>query len=179
MYFDRPHYSNRKILTKSPCSTHYYLQVLQVFYIVLTFTNLIIAVFQKSVDDAKKQKSGVLQLFANRGNIKALTISCAMVMWQQLSGINVVLMYGQKIFEATGVKIDPSVSTIIVGSVMLLASGVTPSLAKITTMRMLLYVSAIGMAVTNVRTHHCVIISRHGRNRAFERILRFQINDLI
>lgn len=110
--------------------------------------------FQKSIDDAKKQKSGVLQLFANRGNIKALTISCAMVMWQQLSGINVVLMYGQKIFEATGVQIDPSISTIIVGSVMLLAAGVTPSLAKITTMRVLLYVSAIGMAITNVRTYY-------------------------
>lgn len=105
---------------------------------------------QKSIDDAKKEKSGFGELFANRGNIKAVIISCAMVAWQQFSGINVVLLYSEPIFLKTGVQLSASVSTIIVGTVMLIAAGVTPSLAKITTMRTLLYISAIGMAITEV-----------------------------
>lgn len=107
---------------------------------------------QKSIDDAKKEKSGFGELFANRGNIKAVIISCAMVAWQQFSGINVVLLYSEQIFLKTGVQLSASVSTIIVGTVMLFAAGVTPSLAKITTMRTLLYISAIGMAITDVST---------------------------
>lgn len=102
------------------------------------------------MDEAKNQKSGFGELFANRGNIKALMISCAMVAWQQLSGINVVLMNTEGIFTETGVKLSPSVSTIIVGVVMLFTSAATPILAKVTTMRKLLYISAIGMTVTNV-----------------------------
>ncbi|XP_015368914.1 PREDICTED: facilitated trehalose transporter Tret1-2 homolog isoform X2 [Diuraphis noxia] len=104
---------------------------------------------KKSIDEAKKEKSGFAELFANRGNIKAVIISCAMVAWQQFSGINVVLLYSEPIFLKTGVQLSASVSTIIVGTVMLIAAGVTPSLAKITTMRTLLYISAIGMAITD------------------------------
>jgi len=104
------------------------------------------------VDDSKKQKSGFGELFANKGNIKAVVISCAMVAWQQLSGINVVLLYSETIFRKTGVDLSASVSTIIVGTVMLVAAAATPTLAKMTTMRMLLYISAIGMAITDVST---------------------------
>ncbi|KAL4143719.1 hypothetical protein QTP88_006014 [Uroleucon formosanum] len=104
---------------------------------------------KKSVDESKNQKSGFGELFANRGNIKAVIISCSMVAWQQLSGINVVLFYSEKIFLKTGVELSASVSTIIVGTVMLIAASLTPTLAKMTTMRMLLYISAIGMAITD------------------------------
>ncbi|XP_025205477.1 facilitated trehalose transporter Tret1-like isoform X2 [Melanaphis sacchari] len=104
---------------------------------------------KKSVDEAKKQKSSFDELFANKGNIKAVIISCAMVAWQQLSGINVVLLYSEIIFLKTGVDLSASVSTIIVGTVMLFAAAATPTLAKKTTMRMLLYISAIGMAITD------------------------------
>lgn len=102
------------------------------------------------MDDAKKQKSGFGELFANRGNVKAVIISCAMVTWQQLSGINVVLLYSEKIFLKTGADMSASLSAIIVGVVMLITAGVTPSLAKITTMRTMLYISAVGMAVSDV-----------------------------
>lgn len=107
---------------------------------------------QRSVEESKKQRSGIGELFANRGNIKAVCISCAMVAGQQLSGINVVLLFSQIIFSRTGADISASLSTIIVGSVMLLAAGATPPLAKLTSMRTLLYVSSIGMAVTDVRS---------------------------
>jgi len=102
------------------------------------------------VEEAKKQKSGFGELFANRGNVKAVIISCAMVAWQQFSGINVVLLYSEPIFKKTGVNMSASLSTIIVGAVMLAASAMTPPLAKITTMRVLLYISAVGMAITDV-----------------------------
>jgi len=80
-----------------------------------------------------------------------------MVAWQQLSGINVVLLYSETIFLKTGVDLSASVSTIIVGTVMLVAAAVTPTLAKMTTMRMLLYISAIGMAITDVSIVYILI----------------------
>ncbi|XP_025417239.1 facilitated trehalose transporter Tret1-like isoform X2 [Sipha flava] len=104
---------------------------------------------KKSVNEAKDQKSGVSDLFNNRGNINALMISCAMVAWQQLCGIIVLLIYSQMIFIQTGVELSSSMSTIIVGSVMLGASALTPCLAKFTTMKTLLYISGIGMAITD------------------------------
>jgi len=126
---------------------------------------------QKSVDEAKKQKSGFGELFSNRGNIKAVIISCAMVAWQQLSGINVVLLYSEKIFLKTGVELSASVSTIIVGAVMLVAAGLTPTLAKITTMRMLLYISAIGMAITDVSTKCFNILTKSQHRLTLSEIL--------
>lgn len=127
---------------------------------------------QKSVDESKNQKSGFGELFANRGNIKAVMISCSMVAWQQLSGINVVLFYSEKIFLKTGVEMSASVSTIIVGTVMLIAASLTPTLAKMTTMRMLLYISAIGMAITDVSAKYFNILATYQHRQYLYRYTR-------
>ncbi|XP_050534195.1 facilitated trehalose transporter Tret1-like [Daktulosphaira vitifoliae] len=95
-----------------------------------------------------KQKTGIKELFGSRGNIKALLISCIMVGFQQVSGINVVLFYSESIFKSTGSNISSSTSSIIVGSVMVLAASITPPFTKIYGMKVLLYISTIGMTIT-------------------------------
>ncbi|XP_075232525.1 facilitated trehalose transporter Tret1-like [Lycorma delicatula] len=102
---------------------------------------------QSSVSEAATQKSGITELIATKGNIKALYLSCGLVAFQQLSGINVVLFYSEPIFEATGASLDASVCSIAVGAVMVFAAGIAPPLAKCLGMKMLLIISAIGMAI--------------------------------
>lgn len=67
--------------------------------------------------------------------------------FQQLSGINVVLFYSQSIFEKAGSSLDPSIATILVGIVQVLASGCTPLIVDRLGRKIILLVSAAGMAV--------------------------------
>lgn len=53
-------------------------------------------------------------------NFKAFYISCALVFFQQFSGINAVLFYMTDIFKAAGSSLDSAIATIIVGAVQVL-----------------------------------------------------------
>ncbi|XP_068084591.1 facilitated trehalose transporter Tret1-like [Anabrus simplex] len=101
---------------------------------------------QESVREAQQNAGTLRDLVRTRGNVKALCLSLGLVSFQQLSGINAVLFYSEAIFLSTGSSMSASVSTIIVGVVMLLASCATPLLADRLGRKMLLYISAIGMA---------------------------------
>lgn len=50
-------------------------------------------------------------------NFKAFYISCALVFFQQFSGINAVLFYMTDIFESSGSDLKPAIATIIIGAV--------------------------------------------------------------
>jgi facilitated trehalose transporter len=50
-------------------------------------------------------------------NARALFVSLGLMFFQQLSGINAVIFYTLKIFEAAGSTVDKDLSTIIVGLV--------------------------------------------------------------
>ncbi|KAL9700117.1 hypothetical protein quinque_003558 [Culex quinquefasciatus] len=76
-----------------------------------------------SVDEAMKNKAGVMDLFKTKGTTKALIICAGLISFQQLSGINVILFYSQTIFAKTGSTMSPAISTILVGIVQVLASG--------------------------------------------------------
>ncbi|KOB78385.1 putative sugar transporter, partial [Operophtera brumata] len=48
---------------------------------------------------------------------KMFYISCALVSFQQMSGINTVLFYMSNIFSAAGFALDPAIATIIIGAI--------------------------------------------------------------
>jgi SP family facilitated glucose transporter-like MFS transporter 8 len=54
--------------------------------------------------------------------VKALVISTGLVTFQQLGGICVVLFYTETIFQAAGSTMSASLSSVIVGTVMLIMS---------------------------------------------------------
>uniref|UniRef100_A0A1L8DIJ3 Facilitated trehalose transporter Tret1 n=2 Tax=Nyssomyia neivai TaxID=330878 RepID=A0A1L8DIJ3_9DIPT len=102
---------------------------------------------QEAVDESMKNKGTIKDLISNKGNLKALIICAGLISFQQLSGINVVLFYSQIIFAKTGSSLEPAIATIIVGIVQVIASGVTPVVVDRLGRKIILLVSAAGMAI--------------------------------
>lgn len=117
-----------------------------------------ISVLEKNLQLAMEKAGSYVDLFRNKANTKALSISVGLVVIQQLSGINAVLFYTQDIFlKATGGKgaessggLDSALSAIIVGVVMMGASGVTPLIVDRLGRKILLLFSSAGMTVSLV-----------------------------
>lgn len=62
-----------------------------------------------------RSKASPIDLVRSKGNLRALITSAGLIMFQQLSGINVVLFYAQSIFKDTGSDLKPEIATIIIG----------------------------------------------------------------
>uniref|UniRef100_A0A336M0J9 Facilitated trehalose transporter Tret1 n=1 Tax=Culicoides sonorensis TaxID=179676 RepID=A0A336M0J9_CULSO len=113
-----------------------------------------LSVIQTNVDEAMKNKGSIADVFKNKACVKALIISAGLVSFQQLSGINAVLFYSTDIFIKaagdSGGGMDPAVSTILVGAVMVGASGITPLVVDRLGRKIILLFSAGGMAISLV-----------------------------
>ncbi|CAG9836628.1 unnamed protein product [Diabrotica balteata] len=109
-------------------------------------------VIKLQVEEDLKSKSSFTgtfkTIFSSKPLKMALFLALALVSWQQLSGINVVLFYSQNIFTDAGVSIPPEICTIIIGIVQVLASGTTPLLVEKWGKRFLLMFSGIGMFIS-------------------------------
>lgn len=89
----------------------------------------------------------ISDIWATKGNIKAMYVSCALVFFQQFCGINAVLFYMDSIFSAAGSDIKPHISTIIIGVVQMGASFVTPFVVDRLGRRFLLLISSCGTTI--------------------------------
>lgn len=78
----------------------------------------------------------------------ALMISVGLICFQNFSGIDAVLFYSETIFKKAGSSINSAVATIIIGTVMLVSSCITPFFVDSSGRRGLLLISAAGMAVS-------------------------------
>ncbi|XP_055377859.1 facilitated trehalose transporter Tret1-like [Condylostylus longicornis] len=83
-----------------------------------------------TLEENNREKKSLADLFKNRGNIKALVICVGLIVFQQLSGINVVLFNAQTIFEDANTGLDPAISTILIGVVQVVACGLTPLIVE-------------------------------------------------
>lgn len=108
--------------------------------------------FQAAVEEETRNKSKLSDMIATKGNIKALYLSLGLVTAQQLCGINAVLFYSQTIFASSGGSLGGAESTIIIGVVMFLSSGITPLVVDRVGRRPLLLASAAGMIIGLVRS---------------------------
>lgn len=77
----------------------------------------------------------------------ALTISLALMLFQQFSGINAVIFYAQSIFVAAGSTLAPAVCTIIVGVVQVVMTVTSALLIEKAGRRILLLQSSIVMGL--------------------------------
>ncbi|KAH8354983.1 hypothetical protein KR093_003276, partial [Drosophila rubida] len=79
---------------------------------------------------------------------RAVSIAVALMVFQQLSGINAVIFYTVMIFDLSGSTIDSHLSAIIVGVVNFMATLIATFIIDLAGRKMLLYISAIAMSMT-------------------------------
>ncbi|KAK9722416.1 Sugar transporter [Popillia japonica] len=105
---------------------------------------------EQTVEESKANAASFLDIFKSKGTIKALIISVLLCVFQQLSGINVVLFYAQTIFEASGISMSSEIPPIIIGAMQFISSFVSPVLVDRLGRKILLLGSAVGMAVAEI-----------------------------
>lgn len=88
-------------------------------------------------------------LFASRGNKRALIIIVGLTSIQVLCGSLSVIVYAETIFRKIESSIDASVLSIIFGAVQLIAATVAASIVDLIGRRPLLLISVIGTGVCN------------------------------
>ncbi|KAJ8945500.1 hypothetical protein NQ318_017943 [Aromia moschata] len=96
------------------------------------------------------ERGSFSDIFRSKGLIKAFVTSVGLLIFQQLSGINAVLFYGQKIFQEVGSKLPPEVCTIIIASVQFVSSFIAPLIGDKLGRKCILLFSAVGMAVSEI-----------------------------
>ncbi|CAH1707711.1 unnamed protein product [Chironomus riparius] len=97
--------------------------------------------------DAVSGDAKLSDLFTVRSNFMALTISLALMLFQQFSGINAVIFYAQSIFNAAGSTLEPSICTIIVGVVQVVMTVTSAALIEKAGRRILLLQSCVVMGL--------------------------------
>ncbi|XP_066600235.1 uncharacterized protein [Prorops nasuta] len=103
---------------------------------------------ERLVDEAYRDQKGFKELFTVKANRKALLYSSTLSSLQQLTGIDVILIYLETIFVESQVGFSSSMSAIIVGVVQMLASFVTPFIVDSYGRRIILIVSGIGEVIS-------------------------------
>lgn len=98
----------------------------------------------------RNSKGNVLDLFRSKGPRKAFVIVNCILLFQQLSGITIILLYAQTIFEATGSSLPAEVNSIIIGAIQFGGSFITPLLIDKLGRKILLIISAIGMCLSEI-----------------------------
>lgn len=94
------------------------------------------------------KKSGSFGELYRKPYLKPLLIIVALMLFQQMSGINAVIFYSTQIFEDTGSDIDASIQTIIIGVVNFASTFIATFFVDRLGRKKLLYISSITMILT-------------------------------
>ncbi|XP_066587406.1 facilitated trehalose transporter Tret1-like isoform X2 [Prorops nasuta] len=78
---------------------------------------------------------------------KALIITLGLMVFQQLSGVNTLIFYAEKIFKTAGSSLSSTISSVIVGIVQVIATYFSTILIDRTGRKFLLFVSASVMSI--------------------------------
>jgi len=96
----------------------------------------------------KKQQISLKEAFSKRESKRALAIGFGSMVFQQFSGINIVIFYATVIFQAAETDIDSDISTIIIGAVNVAAMFTSTMLVDKAGRKLLLLISIIVMTIT-------------------------------
>ena len=105
---------------------------------------------ERSISNSSKLGviKGLLRL-RKKAHFHPVSISIALMLFQQFSGINAIIFYSEEILERTGsIKNPRVVSTLAVGGVQVIATAIGVVLADLAGRRKLLTVGALGMSIS-------------------------------
>lgn len=103
---------------------------------------------QGTIDEESSRKASFFEIFRDRGNVKGLLICCGLLMFAQLSGTTAVTFNSQSIFESAHSSLDPAVASIILALTQLVSNLLTPFVIELTGRKIILLISAVGMAIS-------------------------------
>lgn len=109
-----------------------------------------LAELQAQHEAEKKNKVSIFTALGRRSTKKALFISLGLMFFQQMSGINAVIFFTKKIFDAADTGIDSGIATIIVGIMQVISVFVSSIIVDKLGRRLLLLPSAIVMTVCTI-----------------------------
>lgn len=101
-------------------------------------------------NDAEERKANALtfgQAMSRKTTIRGLVVTMGLMFFQQVSGINAVIFYTNAIFEAADTGISPSIATIIIGVMQVIATLVSTMIVDRVGRRILLLISDSVMAL--------------------------------
>lgn len=102
---------------------------------------------QRKAEEARNNPVAFTSAITKKTAIKALIICYSLMLFQQLSGINAVIFNTAAIFESAGASIDPSIATIIIGVIQVIATFTSTLVVDRLGRRILLLLSALIMCV--------------------------------
>lgn len=103
----------------------------------------------ENVEESFANKASVMDLFKSKGLFRGFLTIMGLMLFQQLSGINVVLSYMQSIFSASGTSIPADLSAIIVAVFQILTLLITVAIVDKLGRRILLLLSALGSCLSH------------------------------
>lgn len=109
-----------------------------------------LAGMQQQHEDDRANKVSVIQALKRRATKKAIVISLGLMFFQQMSGINAVIFFTRDIFRAANTGIEPSLATIIVGIMQVIAVFVSSLVVDRAGRRLLLLPSIIVMTICTI-----------------------------
>jgi predicted MFS family arabinose efflux permease len=106
-----------------------------------------IAELQNEIEERKASTVTFAEAMSRKATIRGLTISLGLMFFQQVSGINAVIFYTNAIFEDANTGISPSIATIVIGVVQVIATFVSTVIVDRAGRRILLLISDSIMAL--------------------------------
>ncbi|XP_045539843.1 facilitated trehalose transporter Tret1 [Papilio machaon] len=94
-----------------------------------------------------KEEPKISDLWATRGQIKALGICVFLAMLLQLSGIDVLLFYMEELLQKVGTRISAADGTIIMGVVQVVTSCITPLVVDRLGRKLLMWTTSLGLTI--------------------------------
>ncbi|KAH8367139.1 hypothetical protein KR084_003090 [Drosophila pseudotakahashii] len=100
--------------------------------------------------EAQKERTSPGKLLCRKVTLKGLFLSIMLMVFQQMTGINAILFYTTFIFQSAGSTLEPRYSTIIVGVVQVVATGISILLIEKLGRKVLLLISSAMMAISTL-----------------------------
>ncbi|XP_078037684.1 facilitated trehalose transporter Tret1-2 homolog [Augochlora pura] len=76
---------------------------------------------QQAIEEKRRNKVSFLTMIKSKVTIKGFVIGYGLMIFQQFSGVNTIILYGSDIFTSAGSKLDSGVCMIIVGIMQVIA----------------------------------------------------------
>lgn len=116
-------------------------------------------------EQSQNQRVSFLASVTKKTALKAILICYALMLFQQLSGINAVLFNTSTIFSSAGASISAEIATIIIGVIQVVATFISSMIVDKLGRRILLMFSALVMCLcTTALGVYFFLQDKHGEN---------------